>query len=132
MISLDNYQVLGADTSNLERFNNANKKTPENIEAVKKLSSEFEAIFLEIVLKSMRDTVQKADLMGGGNGEAIFQSMLDSEYSKNLATQAPTGLASSIQDHLLNLMGTSETAKNLEKAVGKSQYEKGQGSKDPR
>ncbi len=123
-LPIDRSQVVSLDSLNIDRFSNVNKKTPENIEAVKKLSSEFEAVFLEIVLKSMRDSVQKSEFIDGGNGEEIFRSMLDGEYARSLAKQAPTGLAASIEQHLLGMMTESPNYTNIEKISGKIRYEK--------
>ena len=121
---LDTNLSVSTDPSYFQRFQNINKKTPENIEAVKKLAEDFESIFMEIVLKSMRETVDKSSLTDGGNGEAVFQSMLDSEYSKSLASQSPSGLASSIQDYLLNLMVSDSSVKSLDKSTGRTLYSK--------
>lgn len=112
-------------SQNAERFSQVNLKTPENLAQVKKLSEEFEAVFLEIVLKSMRESVQKSDLTNGGNGEQIFQSMLDSEYSKNLATYQSTGLASTIMESLTQRMGdvpVPAPTEDLAKAAGLAKY----------
>ena len=84
-------------SANAERFTQVSEKKAQNPEEIKKLSQDFEAIFLEIVL----------------------QSMLDSEYAKNLATQSMTGLASNVEEHLSKLMTKSD---ELQKNVGKSQY----------
>ena len=70
-------------------------------EAIKKLSQEFESVFLGIVLKSMRDTVPKSELIDGGNGEAVFRSMLDTEYAKAMAKQGSAGLSEMIEKQLL-------------------------------
>ncbi|RYZ65506.1 MAG: hypothetical protein EOP09_14150 [Proteobacteria bacterium] len=77
---------------------------------------------MEIVLKSMRDSVDKSKFIDGGNGEQIFQSMLDSEYAKNLANQSMTGLSSSIEDHLTKLMGGGGKMDEVKKAAGRAQY----------
>ena len=94
----------------------------QNVDQIKKLSEEFEAIFLEIVLKSMRDSVQKSDFIDGGNGEEIFRSMLDSEYSKSLASQRSTGLAESIEKHLLGLIENPEQIDKNRIQVGLQKY----------
>ena len=86
----------------------SNAKMPNDVEEIKKLSEQFESIFLEIVLKSMRDSVQKSEFLSGGSGEDIFRSMLDSEYAKSISEQRSTGLADSIERHLLGLMGESK------------------------
>ncbi|NLV16096.1 MAG: flagellar biosynthesis protein FlgJ [Syntrophomonadaceae bacterium] len=55
---------------------------------------DFEAIFLNELLKAMRKTVPKSDLVKSGFSQEVFQSMLDEEYSKLMATsQQSTGLA---------------------------------------
>lgn len=97
-------------------------ENPQNVEQIKKLSQEFEAIFLEIVLKSMRDSIQKSDFIDGGNGEEIFRSMLDSEYAKSLASQRSTGLAESIERHLLGLIEKPEQNELLNMKVGLQKY----------
>jgi len=94
----------------------------QSVEQIKKLSEEFEAIFLEIVLKSMRDSVQKSDFIDGGNGEEIFRSMLDSEYSKSLASQRSTGLAESIESHLLGLIQQPEQSAKIRSEIGLRKY----------
>ena len=77
MAGIDKAASYAMDTAKFDRFSGVNQKTPDNVDAIKKLSDEFEGIFLEIVLKSMRDTVDKSQFIDGGNGEQIFQSMLD-------------------------------------------------------
>lgn len=121
MNKIDGAGSVPVSPVNLERFSKINQKTPENLAEVKKLSEEFESIFLEIVLKSMRESVQKTDLTDGGNGEQIFQSMLDSEYAKNLATHQSTGLAATIAESLTQRMSDVPT-EDLKKAAGLAHY----------
>src|SRR4051812_34346502 len=52
---------------------------------IKKLAEDFESLFLNLVLKSMRETIMKGGLVDGGNAESIYTSMLDDEYSKMMA-----------------------------------------------
>ncbi len=101
---------------NLQHLNMSEKNINDK-EQVKKLSEEFEAIFLEIVLKSMRESIPKSKLIDGGNGEEIFRSMLDSEYAKSLASQRSTGLADSIQSHLLGLIAGGKPANIIKSQV---------------
>lgn len=60
---------------------------------LKKAVAEFEAMFIQQMLKSMRDTVQKGDLFHGGSGEEIYTSLLDEELSKNMARAGGIGLS---------------------------------------
>lgn len=127
MAAIDKIASYLPDPSDVNRFTQVNSKSPENIEAIKKLSDEFEGIFLEIVLKSMRETVDKSQMTDGGNGEQIFQSMLDSEYAKNLASQRTTGLAASIEQQLLGIMEEKKIpSEAIEKAKGMEHYNKTQ------
>jgi len=47
----------------------------------KKVSQDFEALIVGMMVKSMRATVGKDKLTGGGHGEEVYQSMLDQEYA---------------------------------------------------
>lgn len=85
----------------LQNLGEAGKNKINDIKKIKDLAGEFESIFTELVLKSMRSSVQKGGLIDGGNGEDIFKGMLDSEYSKAMASQRSSGIADSIEKHLL-------------------------------
>lgn len=86
---------------------------------IKKVSEEFESIFLGIVLKSMRDTVGKSGLVDGGNAEDIYRSMLDEEYAAQMAEQRSTGIADNIENFLLDAAGLKSTS-NASKAANNS------------
>ncbi|OGU18000.1 MAG: flagellar biosynthesis protein FlgJ [Geobacteraceae bacterium GWC2_53_11] len=47
----------------------------------KKVSQDFEALFVGMMMKSMRETVGKDTLTGGGHGEEVYRSLLDQEYA---------------------------------------------------
>lgn len=100
----DKLDLSHSQIRTMQQKESINSVSTENLDEVKKLSEEFESIFLGIVLKSMRDTVPKSGFVKEGNGEEIFRSMLDTEYAKSLASQRSTGLADSIERHLLGLM----------------------------
>ena len=84
-------------------------KTDNDTAQIKQLAEEFESLFIGIVLKSMRDTVPKDGMINGGNAEDIYRSMLDTEYSKQMAQQRSTGLANNIEEYLLKAYKTSNT-----------------------
>lgn len=60
---------------------------------LKKACREFEAIFTYQLLKSMRRSVDKCDLFHGGQGEEIYESLLDQELAKKMAGQGSNSLA---------------------------------------
>jgi peptidoglycan hydrolase FlgJ len=60
---------------------------------IKKACAEFESIFIQLMLKSMRQTVMKADCSDKGSGREMFDSLFDQELSKVFAKGRGTGLA---------------------------------------
>ncbi|RJR49585.1 MAG: hypothetical protein C4576_06595 [Desulfobacteraceae bacterium] len=69
------------------------KGTPDRDEKLKKACKEFESIFTNELLKSMRRTIEKCDLFHGGQAEEIYESLLDQELSKSMAGLGPGSLA---------------------------------------
>ena len=72
------------------------KLTGRDDEKLKKACTDLEALFINQIFKSMRQTVPKAGLLGGGSGEEIFQSLFDQELSRSLAQQKGMGLGQMI------------------------------------
>jgi flagellar protein FlgJ len=68
--------------------------------AAKKVATEFETMFVAMMLKSMRETVGKDKLTGGGHGEETFRSLLDQEYATTAAKGGGIGLARMIEREL--------------------------------
>jgi peptidoglycan hydrolase FlgJ len=66
----------------------------------KKVAREFEAMFVGMMLKSMRDTVGKDKLTGGGHGEETFRSLLDQEYAQAAARGGGIGLGTMLEKEL--------------------------------
>ena len=76
------------------------RREGEKPAAVKKVAREFEAIFVSMMLKSMRETVGKDTVTGGGRGEETFRSLLDQEYANAAVEGGGVGLAQSIEREL--------------------------------
>jgi peptidoglycan hydrolase FlgJ len=68
--------------------------------ARKKVAQEFESLFIGMMLKSMRATVGKDSLTGGGQGEEVYRSLLDQEYATAAAKGDGLGLAKLIEQQL--------------------------------
>ncbi|MBI2601597.1 MAG: rod-binding protein [Deltaproteobacteria bacterium] len=69
------------------------------------VAEEFEALFLDIVMRAMRKSVTKSGFIDGGNAEEIYASMLDSEYAKLMSKQGVSGLADNIERQLNQMQG---------------------------
>lgn len=54
--------------------------------------ADFEAIILEKMLSSARESIPKSGLIDGGFGEEMYQSMYDFELSKKMAHGKGMGL----------------------------------------
>ena len=60
--------------------------------AVNEVASQFEALFIQQMMKSMRDAVPKSDLLSSDHLDT-YQAMADQQLSVNLAQQGGIGLA---------------------------------------
>jgi peptidoglycan hydrolase FlgJ len=68
---------------------------------LKKISQDFESLFVGMMLKSMRATVPENKLTGGGRAEETFRSLLDQEYSTAAARRGGIGIAAMVEKELL-------------------------------
>ena len=93
-------------------------------EKIAKVSEEFESLFTEILLKSMRKSVMKSEWLSGGNTEDIYRSMLDSEYAKISSQTRGLGLADAIEKEVAKSLNQSvNLKKEAEKIRGAKSYE---------
>ena len=88
--------------------------TPEaQREALREASRQFEAVFLNQMLKAMRETVGDGGLIEKSQGEEVFQGMLDEEWSKSLAGRhGSRELSEMLYRQLARQMGLEEEAGN--------------------
>ncbi|MCC6501682.1 MAG: peptidoglycan DD-metalloendopeptidase family protein [Deltaproteobacteria bacterium] len=71
----------------------ASPRAVDGRQGLKEAAAEFESLFINQMLKSMRETITKGELFHGGNAEEIYTSMLDTELSKNMARSGGIGLS---------------------------------------
>lgn len=89
----------GAESKALERPTDSGKEQA----AAKKVAREFESLFVGMMLKSMRETVGKDKLTGGGSAEENYRVLLDQEYSQRIAESGGIGLARAIEQQILKI-----------------------------
>jgi peptidoglycan hydrolase FlgJ len=124
-MDIKSVMTSAVDASSMEGINQLENKTKnaKDVEKVKKLASDFESMFMEQMLKSMRSSVQKSGLIDGGNAEDIYTSMLDSEYAKAMGGKGSNGIADMVERQLLESMGVKSVASNgLQLKRGLSSY----------
>jgi len=67
--------------------------------ATRETATQFEALFIHEMLKTMRQTIEKSDL-NGSDAEDTFQEMYDRELSQQLAKRNTLGVADMLVKHL--------------------------------
>jgi peptidoglycan hydrolase FlgJ len=60
--------------------------------AVRKTAEQFEAYFIQQMMKTMRESIEKSDLVEGGNME-MYQDLMDKEVSLSMAKRGGMGMA---------------------------------------
>ncbi len=78
------------DFSQLEALKAEAKANPNG--AIEEVAQQFESLFLQMMLKSMREATIKSDLFGSDQMEA-YQSMADQQTALSLSQQGGVGLA---------------------------------------
>jgi peptidoglycan hydrolase FlgJ len=95
---------LAADSRSLEQLKRAARDDPR--QAVKKVATQFEALFMQMVLKSMRDATPQSGLLDSKEQD-MFRGMLDQQVAQQIATKG-TGLSDLIARQLgRNLPGAA-------------------------
>lgn len=97
-LSISNKSKLEGETFS-SVLNNAIENKEE--EKLKQACVEFESYFINMMFKSMRNTIISSDgILKKSNAEKIFQEMLDEEMSKDVAKSGGIGLADMIYKEL--------------------------------
>jgi len=89
---------LGIDARALDSLRNEASRNPRA--ASRQAAVQFESLFMQMVMKSMRDATPKAD---GSSGQDNFTGMLDSQFARQFAGR-PGGLAEMIEKQLTGHM----------------------------
>jgi len=78
----------------------ARRSNVDSQDELRALSGEFEALFVKIVLDSMRDTLGNDSLIPKNAGEKLFEDRLYDEYAKTISKTANLGIAEMIYREL--------------------------------
>lgn len=84
---------LAIDPAALQAMKTQSRNAPDA--ALKSVAKQFEGVFLNMMLKSMRDTVPQEGL-GNSQQTKMFQGMLDEQYASALSQGRGLGLADMI------------------------------------
>lgn len=92
----DMQQRLAVDAASLNRLKSGAAADPKR--ALGEAARQFEAVFMGMLIKSMRDASPKSGLLSG-NASETFGGMFDQEIAQRMASQG-TGLAKMIERQL--------------------------------
>jgi len=100
-----NVSPLERISTNENKIRQLIKDFPQSVETVEKsaakVASEFEALFVGLMLKSMRSADKGEAVIDGGKGGDLYRSLLDQEYAKTIAESGSLGLAKIIRQELV-------------------------------
>jgi flagellar protein FlgJ len=97
---------LASDGRSLDALKSGAVRDPKG--AVRQAATQFEALFMQMVLKSMRDSVPKSGMLEG-TGSDVYQGLLDGQFAQAM-TGRPGGLGDQIARQLMRSMKTGDPA----------------------
>jgi flagellar protein FlgJ len=74
--------------------------------AIRKTSEQFEAYFIQQMMKTMRESIEKSDLVEGGNMD-LYQDLMDKEVSLEMVKRGGLGVANLMERQLLQAQALS-------------------------
>ena len=104
------HQGLNSDVKSLDALRGAAAKDPKA--AIKEAAKQFEAVFMQELMKSMREATMKSGMFDN-EGSDMAGDMLDTQYATQMSG-LPGGLADLIAKQLSRQMGGAEAATSSE------------------
>ena len=95
--------------------------------AIEEVASQFEALFIQQMMKSMRDAVPKSDLMNSDHLET-YQSMADQQMAVSLSQHGGIGIARMLVEQM-QTKNYVPSAQNPEVDTPAAQQKQSEGSK---
>lgn len=89
--------------ASLQSAGPGSKQAPRNAAGIAKVAEDFEAFFAGMVFEEISSDVEPDPLMGGGEGESMFRSLLNQELGKAAARTHSLGIADIVQRQLLQI-----------------------------
>ena len=80
--------------------NSVNGTTTHTDAELKKVAKDFEAIFMRMLFKQMRDTVEKSGFIGSSTSMEFFETMKDEQMADQLASSGGIGIGKIIYEKL--------------------------------
>ena len=75
---------------------------------MQEVSKNFEAIFIRMLLREMRNTVQKSNIFGNSRTVEFFETMRDEQLADQLASSGGLGIGNLVYQRLLEATGSHQ------------------------
>lgn len=105
------------------------KNRSQDNEELRKLSRDFEAVFVQTLFKEMRATVPEGGLLKRGMAETAFVEMLDAEVAKSAVQRQGYGIADALYRQLLGDLGPGSPVSEAAGQGGEKKSSEGQDEK---
>ena len=109
MIDANTAQAVYNDMGALADLRGRARANPN--EAVEEVAQQFEALFIQMMLKSMRDAVEDGGLFGSDQLDT-YQQMADQQTALGMASKGGIGLAEALVAKLSRSQGTGQSDTN--------------------
>lgn len=103
-----NHLAVLPQIKNAEAHSKANES--QRRAQLEKACRDFESLFVNYMMKQMRETVPKEELFGNSQAEKIYNSMLDQEVAETISEQRGLGLAD-LMFHQMAAINDNKTTK---------------------
>lgn len=95
-LNLNNSFQMDSALADLQSLKNKTEYSKEDLEKLKKVAQDFEAILVNQILKSMRKSMPKSDLFGEGVASEFYTGMFDESIAKSVASKGGFHIADTI------------------------------------
>ena len=92
------------DFNGLTRLKGEAARDPSK--AIRQTSEQFEAYFIQQMMKTMRESIEKSDLVDSGNMD-MYQDLMDKELSLQMVKRGGMGLANMMERQMTLAQGLS-------------------------
>ncbi len=91
---------FNSNISKVENSKNILKKNPDSPKGLQKATENFEAVLLNMVLKAMWKTIQKSGLFEENSSSQIYEGMMQSSLSEEMARNGGMGISKALYQQL--------------------------------
>lgn len=105
-LDIDTMRITNNSQSKLAEINKAKAAARgKGIDEAKidEVSKEFEAQFISQMLENMFSTVDTNPVLGGGEGEEMYKSLLVNEYGKLISRAGGVGVADHVKREMIRM-----------------------------